>query len=130
MARLNYRTIAALAARRNQIEPDKLAEFVAAHGMPGFAPTQGHFASALPYMAHALEGLRAGTLQAKIENHKLFLGGDVVLAVGDVVVEASETAMEKIRAHVLGLKDEDLLKVKVLREGKIITLERRMRDIR
>ena len=49
---------------------------------------------------------------------------------GDVVVEASETAMEKIRAHVLGLKDEDLLKVKVLREGKIITLERRMRDIR
>ena len=56
----NYRTIAALAARRGDIERDGIADFVLARGMPGFAPTQGHLASALCYLPHALERLRGG----------------------------------------------------------------------
>jgi betaine reductase len=53
----NYRTIAALAARRGDIRKDQIAQFVAERGMPGYAPTQGHLASALCYLPHALTRL-------------------------------------------------------------------------
>jgi hypothetical protein len=56
----NYRTIAALAARRGDIARDQMAGFVAERGMPGFAPTQGHLASALCYLPHALTRLTTG----------------------------------------------------------------------
>ena len=36
-----------------------MAAFVAAHGMAGFTPMQGHAASAVCYLAHALRALRA-----------------------------------------------------------------------
>jgi len=55
----NYRTIGALAAARGDIErgPASIARFVTERGMPGFAPTQGHLASALCYLPHALDRL-------------------------------------------------------------------------
>ena len=31
-----------------------IAGFARAHGMPGFSPTQGHIASAVPWLPHAL----------------------------------------------------------------------------
>ncbi len=73
---LNYRTIAALAARRGEIGRAEIDAFVKTHGMPGFAPTQGHIASALPYMAHALDGLRTGKLRRVmfLAKGSLFLG--------------------------------------------------------
>jgi glycine/sarcosine/betaine reductase complex component C subunit beta len=55
----NYRTLAMLAARRGEIARDGIDAFVAEHGMPGFAPTQGHIASALCYLPHALRRLGA-----------------------------------------------------------------------
>ena len=33
-----------------------------AHGLPGFSPTQGHIASAVPWLPHGLEALRAGEI--------------------------------------------------------------------
>jgi hypothetical protein len=76
VAARNYRTIAALAARRGEIGKDGIDAFVARHGMPGFAPTQGHIASALCYLPHALDRLRAGTAQRVLLMAKgsLFLG--------------------------------------------------------
>ena len=56
----NYRTIAALAAAKGDIERASIAEFVKQRGMPGFAPTQGHLASSLCYLPHAVERLTAG----------------------------------------------------------------------
>ncbi|MDQ4098518.1 MAG: DUF5940 domain-containing protein, partial [Actinomycetota bacterium] len=56
----NYRTIAALAARRGDIDRADIADFVRTHGMPGYSPTQGHLASALCYLPHALERLTSG----------------------------------------------------------------------
>jgi betaine reductase len=56
----NYRVIAALAAARKDIERASIAEFVTRRGMPGFAPTQGHLASALCYLPHALDRLTTG----------------------------------------------------------------------
>lgn len=76
VAARNYRTIAALAARRGEIGRDELDAFVTRHGMPGFAPTQGHIASALCYLPHALARLRAGAAQRVLLLAKgsLFLG--------------------------------------------------------
>ncbi|MGH9285118.1 MAG: glycine/sarcosine/betaine reductase complex component C subunit beta, partial [Acidimicrobiales bacterium] len=72
----NYRTIAALAARRGDIERAEIASFVAARGMPGFSPTQGHLASALCYLPHAVERLTTGEAERVmlLAKGSLFLG--------------------------------------------------------
>ena len=72
----NYRTIAALAAREGEVDRAEIAAFVAAHGMPGFAPTQGHLASALCYLPHAVDRLGAGEAERvmMIAKGSLFLG--------------------------------------------------------
>ncbi|MGH9078300.1 MAG: glycine/sarcosine/betaine reductase complex component C subunit beta [Acidimicrobiales bacterium] len=72
----NYRTIAALAARRGDIARDEIAAFCAARGMPGFSPTQGHLASALCYLPHAIDRLTTGGADRimLIAKGSLFLG--------------------------------------------------------
>jgi betaine reductase len=72
----NYRMIGALGALRGEWPREAIAEFVATHGMPGFAPTQGHIASAVCYLAHALRGMRTGRLKRVLFLAKgsLFLG--------------------------------------------------------
>ena len=37
--------------------------FARAHGLPGFSPTQGHIARAVPWLPHALAGMRDGELR-------------------------------------------------------------------
>ena len=72
----NYRTIAALAAQRGDIERDQIAAFVTERGMPGYAPTQGHLASSLCYLPHAVERLTNGDAERVmlIAKGSLFLG--------------------------------------------------------
>ncbi len=88
VASLNYRVIAGLAALRSEIPRADVAAFVTAfvakHGMPGFSPTQGHIASALPFLAHAVDGLRAGTYRRVmlLAKGSLFLGRMTQLADG------------------------------------------------
>lgn len=72
----NYRLIAALAIRAGEIGRDGLQDFVTHRGMPGFAPTQGHIASAFCYLPHALQRLREGDA-ARVQmlaKGSLFLG--------------------------------------------------------
>jgi betaine reductase len=74
----NYRLIAALAARRGDIATGSEARdrFVAEHGMLGFSPTQGHVASAVPFMGHALDSLKRRDYQYSmfLAKGSLFLG--------------------------------------------------------
>ena len=81
---LNYRVIAGLAAMGKEIAPAQVPDFVAAHGMPGFSPTQGHIASAVPFLGHAVDGLRGGDLQRVLLLAKgsLFLGRMTQMADG------------------------------------------------
>src|SRR5205823_6872295 len=76
--RTNYRLIAALAARHGDIESGTEARdrFVLEHGMPGFSPTQGHVASTIPFINHALDGLKAGRMKRAmfLAKGSLFLG--------------------------------------------------------
>ncbi|MGH3796821.1 MAG: glycine/sarcosine/betaine reductase complex component C subunit beta [Pseudonocardiaceae bacterium] len=76
VAARNYKTIAALAARRGDISRDEIADFIATRGMPGYAPTQGHLASAICYLPHALNRLRSGSADKILVLAKgsLFLG--------------------------------------------------------
>jgi betaine reductase len=87
---LNYRVIAGLAAMYKEITPAQVAEFVTKHGMPGFSPTQGHIASAIPFMGHAVDGLRAGTMERVmfLAKGSLFLGRMTQMADGvSLIVE-------------------------------------------
>ena len=59
----NYKMIGALGVTRGEIERQDLAAFVEKHGMPGFAPTQGHIPSGVPFIGHAREMMLAGEMQ-------------------------------------------------------------------
>jgi len=72
----NYKTIAALAVRSAGIAREDIDAFVAERGMPGYAPTQGHIASALCYLPHAHARLSSGAARRVqlIAKGSLFLG--------------------------------------------------------
>jgi betaine reductase len=72
----NYRMLAGLAAIRGDIAREDVPGFAAAHGLPGFSPTQGHIASAVPWVPHALAAFADGELRNTMLMAKgsLFLG--------------------------------------------------------
>jgi betaine reductase len=74
--RTNYLTLAALAVMRGQIGKPQMEEFVRTRGMLGYAPTQGHIPSAIVYLGHAAEKLRAKQIRNAllIAKGSLFLG--------------------------------------------------------
>ncbi len=80
----NYKMIAALAVMKGQLDRASMNDFVAKHGLPGFAHTQGHIPSGVPYLGHAAEALRKGTIKRAmiIGKGSLFLGRLTNLADG------------------------------------------------
>jgi len=72
----NYRMLAGLGVVRGELDEGEIPGFARAHGMPGFAPTQGHFASAVPWLPHALARMATGDLHRTmlIAKGSLFLG--------------------------------------------------------
>ncbi|MCL2853241.1 MAG: glycine/sarcosine/betaine reductase complex component C subunit beta [Defluviitaleaceae bacterium] len=72
----NYKMIAALAVMRKEIERPAIADFIAKHGMPGWAPTQGHIPSGVPYLGFARQALTEGGLNRVmiVGKGSLFLG--------------------------------------------------------
>jgi glycine/sarcosine/betaine reductase complex component C subunit beta len=80
----NYKLIGALAVRRGELARQELDGFERAHGLPGFSPTQGHVASAVPWLPHGLEALRAGEIGSTmlLAKGSLFLGRMTELADG------------------------------------------------
>lgn len=58
----NYKMIAALGVKQGAIERTELDSFVQKHGLKGWAPTQGHIPSGVPYVGFAREGLLSGDL--------------------------------------------------------------------
>lgn len=72
----NYKMIAALGAKRGDIEKTDMNSFIANHGMPGFAPTQGHIPSGVPFVGAARELMIEGKIQRAmiVGKGSLFLG--------------------------------------------------------
>ena len=72
----NYKMIAALAVKKGQIARTDIASFVKQHGMTGWAPTQGHIPSGVPYIGPLREEVLAGETKRAmiIGKGSLFLG--------------------------------------------------------
>lgn len=72
----NYKMIGALGVKRGEIERAELMTFAQKHGMPGWAPTQGHIPSGVPYVGFAIDDLTKGGLNKAMVVGKgsLFLG--------------------------------------------------------
>ena len=106
---LNYRVIAGLAAMQKEIVPAEVASFVSTHGMPGFSPTQGHIASAIPYLGHAVDGLCDGTLQRTmfLAKGSLFLGRMTQMADGLSFILERNPAREGNVAAVAAMMGKD-----------------------
>ncbi|CCU77531.1 Glycine/sarcosine/betaine reductase component C chain 1 [Halanaerobium saccharolyticum subsp. saccharolyticum DSM 6643] len=68
--------IAALGVKRGDLERKELMSFVKEHGMPGFAPTQGHIPSGVPFVGPAAKMMKAGQIEKAmiIGKGSLFLG--------------------------------------------------------
>jgi len=72
----NYRMLAGLGVIRGDLTKADIGSFARTYGLPGFSPTQGHIASAVPWLPHALAGFRSGELHRTmlLAKGSLFLG--------------------------------------------------------
>jgi len=91
--RTNYRTIGSFAVLRNEIQKSDLDRFVKTHGMPGFSPTQGHIASAIPYLGHAVRNIKSG----KLKNTMLLAKGSLFLGRLTQLSDGISLVLEKNR---------------------------------
>jgi hypothetical protein len=73
--RNNYRIIGSFAVLRHEIEKNELEDFVKIHGMPGFSPTQGHIASAVPVLGHSVREM----ISARMNNTMFLAKGSLFL---------------------------------------------------
>lgn len=71
----NYKMIGALAVKRGDIDKAELATFADKHGMVGWAPTQGHIPSGVPYVGFG----RQDILDGKIKNAMVIGKGSLFL---------------------------------------------------
>jgi len=72
----NYKIMAALAVLNKEIEKSEIDTFVKERGMLGFAPTQGHVPSSVPFIGHALAAMKRGDMKRAmfVAKGSLFLG--------------------------------------------------------
>lgn len=114
----NYKMIGALGVKRGEIERKELPNFVTKHGMPGWAPTQGHIPSGIPYLGFAQQDLTSGSLNKAMIVGKgslflgrmtnLFDGVSVILEknTGTVATPGESVSREEIKEMILeAMKD-------------------------
>lgn len=72
----NFKMIAALAVTKKQLERADMQKFIDNHGMVGWAPTQGHIPSGVPYLGFAIEDIKSKKVKNAmvIGKGSLFLG--------------------------------------------------------
>jgi glycine/sarcosine/betaine reductase complex component C subunit beta len=72
----NFKMIAALGAKRGDIDKTAMPGFIKEHGMIGFAPTQGHIPSGVPFVGAGREMMMSGAIERAmiVGKGSLFLG--------------------------------------------------------
>lgn len=72
----NFKMIAALGVKRGEIERAGINDFIKKHGLTGWAPTQGHIPSGVPYIGQMRDEMLAGKTNTAmiIGKGSLFLG--------------------------------------------------------
>ena len=104
----NYKMIAALAVKRGELDRKELASFTKEHGLTGWAPTQGHIPSGVPYIGFAREDILAGKMKRAmiVGKGSLFLGRMTNLFDGvSFVIQANTKAEEEAAA---GVSEEEV----------------------
>ena len=104
----NYKMIGALAVKQGQIDRKEMPAFVAERGLTGFAPTQGHIPSGVPYLGFAREDILSGKIKNAmiIGKGSLFLGRMTNLFDGVSFVVQANTAAEEQSAA--GVSEEEV----------------------
>jgi hypothetical protein len=76
VAERNYRMLGAVLVKAGKLAKSDINAFIKEKGLPGYAPTQGHIASALAYVPHAVQGLTQGDFKRcfLFARASLFLG--------------------------------------------------------
>ena len=93
----NYKMIAALGVKRGELEKADLATFPEKFGLVGWAPTQGHIPSGVPYIGFACDDILAGDVKRAmiIGKGSLFLGRMTNLFDGvSFVIQANSGAQD------------------------------------
>lgn len=91
----NYRAIAAMAVLKGEMGREDMANFEHVHGMPGFSPTQGHIAAAVPFLGHARDMIMGNEISNAffVAKGSLFLGKMTKLSDGmSFMIEKNERA--------------------------------------
>lgn len=106
----NYKMIAALGVKRGDLEKKDLMNFVQEHGMPGFAPTQGHIPSGVPFIGHARRMMLTERMNRAmiIGKGSLFLGRMTNLFDGVSFIMERNTGQERAET---GVTEEQLKKI-------------------
>ena len=114
----NYKMIAALAVKNGEIEKKDLATFPAKHGMMGWAPTQGHIPSGVPYIGFAREEIMRGEIKKAmiIGKGSLFLGRMTNLFDGMSFIMQTNTSAEAQAAAGVSEDEVKVLIGKALKE--------------
>lgn len=89
----NVKMVAALAVMKGELQKTEIANFVKERGIVGFAPTQGHIPSGVPFVGHARRDMLAKKLKNAmiIGKGSLFLGRLTNLFDGlSFVIEAND----------------------------------------
>lgn len=97
----NYKMIGAIGVKRGELERTAIDGFVTKHGMPGWAPTQGHIPSGVPYIGFAIDELTKGQLNRAmiVGKGSLFLGRMTNLFDGvSVILERNSGVSEEAGA--------------------------------
>lgn len=102
----NYKMIGALGVKQGALQRTELDSFVQKHGLKGWAPTQGHIPSGVPYLGFAREALLSGSIKramivgkgslflARMTN--LFDGVSFILEANPGKQNAGQAAPEKV----------------------------------
>ncbi|WP_425448559.1 glycine/sarcosine/betaine reductase complex component C subunit beta [Dethiothermospora halolimnae] len=93
----NYKMIGALGVKRKDLDRKELPNFVKEHGMPGWAPTQGHIPSGVPYIGFARDAMLDDEIKRAmiVGKGSLFLGRMTNLFDGvSIVIEKNDGKMD------------------------------------
>ena len=106
----NYKMIGALGVKRGELERKEVATFPQKHGLPGWAPTQGHIPSGVPYVGFARDAILKDEIQRAmiIAKGSLFLGRMTNLFDGvSIIIEKNNGKVEDKN----GVSEEEVKKL-------------------
>ncbi len=89
----NYKMIGALGVKNGDMPKADLPKFIKEHGLPGWAPTQGHIPSGIPYAGFMVDDMKAGKINRAmiVGKGSLFLGRMTNLFDGvSIVIEKND----------------------------------------